>query len=226
MNFKQQDFNKKVIYSIDKQPIPVGTIFGIGRNYKKHISELKSKNLGKPIVFIKPTTTICQNISEIECPSFSKEVHHEIELAIIIGKTGKNIKEQAAHNYIAGAAVALDLTLRDIQSEAKNNGTPWTIAKGFDLACPISPVYKITDLDKLSNIDLFLEKNGELVQQGNTNQMIFSISYLISYISTFFTINPGDIILTGTPHGVGPIKKGDSISFWSDFSNRNNIYFS
>jgi 2-keto-4-pentenoate hydratase/2-oxohepta-3-ene-1,7-dioic acid hydratase in catechol pathway len=197
----------------------------VGRNYQKHIKELNSKDLGEPIIFTKPVTSICQNCDTIPLPEKFGDIHHEVELAIIIGKTGKHILQSDAFKYIAGAAVALDLTMRDIQGKAKKNGTPWAIAKGFDFSCPISKVYPETDLNTLSNIDLFLEKNGSIVQQGNTKNMIFKIDVLVSYLSGFFTLNPGDIILTGTPEGVGPIQKGAILTFWSSFSEKISIHF-
>jgi 2-keto-4-pentenoate hydratase/2-oxohepta-3-ene-1,7-dioic acid hydratase in catechol pathway len=225
MKFSQEHFRKTTIISVDGESIPVGTIFCVGRNYRKHIRELKSKDLGEPIIFTKPVTAICQNRDTIPLPGKSSDVHHEVELAIIIGKTGKSIFQEDAPAYIAGSAVALDLTMRDVQSQAKKNGTPWVIAKGFDFSCPISKVYPVTDLSILSGVDLFLEKNSTRVQHGNTANMIFPIDYLISYLSGFFTLNPGDIILTGTPEGVGPIEKGDTLTYWSSFSEKASIRF-
>jgi 2-keto-4-pentenoate hydratase/2-oxohepta-3-ene-1,7-dioic acid hydratase in catechol pathway len=225
MKFSQEHFRKTTIMSVDGKPIPVGTIFCVGRNYQKHIRELNSKDPGEPIIFTKPVTAICQNRDTIPLPGKSSEVHHEVELAIIIGKTGKNIFQEDAPAYIAGAAVALDLTMRDVQSQAKKNGTPWAIAKGFDFSCPISKVYPITDLSILSRVDLFLEKKGRRVQYGNTANMIFPIDYLISYLSGFFILNPGDIVLTGTPEGVGPINKEDVLTYWSSFSEKVSIRF-
>jgi acylpyruvate hydrolase len=225
MKFAQEHFRKTTIMSVDGKPIPVGTIFCVGRNYQKHIRELKSKDLGEPIIFTKPVTAICQNRDTISLPGKSSDVHHEVELAIIIGKTGKNILQKDAPAYIAGAAVALDLTMRDVQNQAKKNGTPWTIAKGFDFSCPISKVYPVRDLNTLSTVDLFLKRNDALVQHGNTADMIFPIDYLISYISGFFTLTPGDIILTGTPEGVGPINKGDKLAYGSSFSGKESIRF-
>jgi len=226
MNFSEESFRKPTILSADGHAVPVGSIFCIGRNYRKHIRELNSEDLGEPIIFTKPVTAICQGRDVIPLPDKSDDVHHEVELAIVIGKTGKAIPQADAPGYIAGAAVALDLTMRDIQAKAKKNGTPWAIAKGFDFSCPISKVYPQTDLKELSRVDLFLEKNGTLVQQGNTSDMIFSIDYLISYLSGFFTLNPGDIILTGTPEGVGPVRKGDVLTFWSSFSEKTTLRFS
>ena len=225
MNFSEKDFRKPVIKAVDGQEIPVGTIFCVGRNYRKHIEELKSKDLGEPVIFTKPVTAVCQNLDTIPLPEKSTDVHHEVELAVIIGKRGKNIPRDIAPQYIAGAAVALDLTMRDIQGLAKKNGTPWAIAKGFDFSCPISTVYPVTDLNVLSSVELFLEKNGAVVQQGNTSNMIFTIDALISYLSGLFTLSPGDIVLTGTPEGVGPVHTGDLLTFGSSFSEKVNVRF-
>ncbi len=225
LNFSEECYRKPAILSAGGLPIPLGTIFCIGRNYRKHIRELNSKDLGEPIIFTKPATAVCQGLDVIPLPEKSDDVHHEVELAVVIGKRGKKIPRSDAPGYIAGAAVALDLTMRDIQGKAKKNGTPWAIAKGFDYSCPISKVYPQVDLEGLAGVELFLEKNGVMVQQGNTSDMIFPIDYLISYLSGFFTLNPGDIILTGTPEGVGPVKKGDVLAFRSSFSEEVTLRF-
>lgn len=225
MKFSKESFRKPTILSADGHAVPVGSIFCVGRNYREHIRELNSKDLGEPIIFTKPVTAVCQDRDTVPLPEQSEDVHHEVELAIIIGKAGKAIPQKDAPAYIAGVAVALDLTMRDIQGKAKKTGTPWAIAKGFDFSCPISRVYPLTDLKELSKVDLYLVKNGTLVQQGNTSDMIFSIDYLISYLSGFFTLNPGDIILTGTPEGVGPVRKGDILTFQSSFSEKTTLRF-
>lgn len=226
MKFSEESFRKKTILSSDGLPVPVGSIFCVGRNYRKHIRELNSKDLGEPIIFTKPVTAVCQGREVIPLPEKSGDIHHEVELAIVIGKTGRAIPQTDVPGYIVGAAVALDLTMRDVQGKAKKNGTPWAIAKGFDYSCPISRVYPQMDLKALSGVDLVLEKNGTLMQKGNTSDMIFPIDYLVSYLSDFFTLNPGDIILTGTPEGVGPVQKGDVLVFRSSFSEEVTIRFS
>ncbi len=225
IQFSEEDFLKKVIRTAAGEPVPVGTVFCIGRNYQKHIDELNSKNLGEPVIFTKPAAAVCQGIDTLPLPAKSADIHHEVELALVIGKKGKDIAMGEAADYIAGAAVALDLTMRDIQSKAKTNGTPWAIAKGFDYSCPISRVYPETSLQILSNVELTLEKNHQTVQKGNSAYMIYKIDYLISYLSGFFTLHPGDIVLTGTPQGVGPIFKGDLLTFRSSFSEPVSIRF-
>lgn len=213
-------FSKKIIFTDSLEKIPVGNIYCIGRNYAKHIEELHSENLGEPVVFSKYDNCVVQGDSQIEYPSFTKNLHHEVELVVVIGKMGKNIRQEDANKYIYGAAIGLDLTLRDVQQNAKKNGTPWLICKAFDNSFPISKIYKISDLNKLHNIELFLEKNGKIVQKGNTKNMIFKIQYLISYLSKYFTLNFGDMIMTGTPEGVGPINKGDKLVFGGSFTEK------
>jgi len=225
MKFSEESFRKTTILSNEGEGVPVGMVFCAGRNYRKHIEELKSKDLGEPVIFTKPPTAVCQGLDSIPLHEKSSEIHHEVELALIIGRTGKQIPRHQVPGYIAGVAIALDLTLRDIQSQAKKSGTPWAIAKGFDFSCPISKIYPVKDFDSLAKVDLFLKKNNTIVQQGNTANMIFSLEYLVSYISGFFTLNPGDIILTGTPEGVGPINKGDVLTFWSSFSEKESVRF-
>ena len=140
------------------------------------------------------------------------EIHHEVELGVVIGKTGFKISEAQAAEYIAGYCLALDMTARDLQSKLKAKGLPWTLAKGFDTSCPVSDFIPSQNISNPQNVDLWLKVNGELRQSSNTKNMIFNIPFLLSYISEFFTLEPGDLILTGTPEGVGPVKRGDVIN--------------
>ena len=144
-------------------------------------------------------------------PSRCSELHYEVELGVVIGKGGKNIPESSAMSHIGGYALALDMTSRDIQGEAKKKGHPWSVAKGYDTFCPIS---SLIDKEKVSldNARLWLKVDGELKQSGTTKDMVFSIPYLISYISRIFTLEMGDVILTGTPEGVGPVTPGQTIT--------------
>jgi 5-carboxymethyl-2-hydroxymuconate isomerase len=191
--------------------IRVGKIICIGQNYVKHIDEMKSVRNKDPLIFMKPSTAILPEGKHINLPDFSREVHHETELALLIGKEAKNISEVQWKDHVSGLGVALDLTLRDLQNAAKKNGHPWTISKGFDESCPIStfvPLERITDIQRL-NIQLFV--NDILRQDGNTGDMIWQIGELLAYISKIFTLEPGDIILTGTPEGVGKLNPGDQL---------------
>jgi 5-carboxymethyl-2-hydroxymuconate isomerase len=191
--------------------IRVGKIICVGQNYMRHIEELKSIRSKDPLIFMKPSTAILPERKAISLPDFSKEVHYETELALLVGKEAKNISREQWKDHVSGVGVALDLTLRDLQNEAKKNGHPWTICKGFDGSCPISiftPLEKITDIQKLY-IQLFV--NDSLRQDGFTGDMIWQIGELLAFISKIFTLEPGDIILTGTPEGVGKLNPGDHL---------------
>lgn len=186
-------------------------IIGIGRNYTKHIEEMNSKPTEEPVIFIKPNSSVHNIEDPIPIPKNFGSVHHEIELAVCIGKGGANIPEQKAVDYIAGYGLALDLTLRDVQSKAKDAGLPWALAKGFDHSCPVSIFVDKKDITDIDDLNLMLKVNDQIRQDSNTKFMIFKIPYLISYISKFITLSPGDLIITGTPAGVGPLLAGDRI---------------
>jgi len=192
-----------------KQGYSVGKIVCLGRNYLDHIRELHNEVPEQPVIFCKPGSSLLENGGTVIIPAYSSDCHHELELAVLIGKTGKQITESTALDHVCGYAVALDLTLRDVQSRQKEKGLPWEIAKGFDTSCPLSdftPADQVADPD---NLQLTLRVNGETRQQGNTNMMMRSVARIISEISDFYTLEVGDIILTGTPAGVGPIVSGD-----------------
>ncbi len=183
----------------------------VGRNYAKHIEEMKSSRTKDPVLFLKPNSALCDAGKPLQIPTQHGAVHHEIELAICIGKGGQNISRERVPEHIAGFGLALDLTLRDMQSVAKEKGLPWAVTKGFDGACPVSEFVPAEQVTNAQELDLELKLNGTLRQKGNTRQMIFTIPALISYISRFFTLEEGDLILTGTPAGVGPLTSGDRI---------------
>ncbi len=185
-------------------------IFCIGRNYSEHAKELGNAVPENPVVFAKPDTALLKNGEDFYLPSFSNDVHHEIELVIKIHKVGKNIQEKFAHNYYNEIGLGVDFTARDLQAELKSKGLPWELAKGFDGAAPLGNFMSIEGVD-LSNIDFSLKKNGKLVQQGNTAQMIFSFDKIVSFISQYFTLKVGDLIYTGTPAGVGSVAIGDKL---------------
>ena len=183
----------------------------VGRNYSEHIIEMQSEKTEEPVLFLKPNSALCNLAAPLLIPENMGDVHHEIELAICIGKTGNNISVDRVEDYIAGYGIALDLTLRDIQSIAKKKGLPWAVAKGFDYSCPVSQFFP-KNIKDAQNLKISLMKNNNLMQSGNTNQMIFKIDQLISYISGIFSLESGDIILTGTPAGVGPLNNGDMLT--------------
>ena len=194
------------------QSLTCSKIIAVGRNYSEHIREMGAVPTGEPILFLKPATSLCDINQPLFIPSQYGAVHHELELALLIGRGGRDITEQKALEHIAGYGLALDLTLRDLQAVAKKKGMPWAVAKGFDGACPITPVFVpreyVPDPHKL---EIMLKINGEIRQQGNTSHMIFSLPFLIAYISRFFTLEEGDVILTGTPSGVGQLHDGDQL---------------
>ena len=199
-----------VLLKPDKQ-IKVGKIVCIGQNYMRHIDELKSKITKTPLLFFKPATAILTEGNLINLPTISNEVHHETELALLLGKEAKNISKSSWKEYVAGVGLALDLTLRDIQREAKKNGLPWAVCKGFDSSCPISSFVSLDSISDIQNLSIELFVNNEKRQEGFTGDMIWPVDELLTYITTIFTLEPGDIVLTGTPDGVGEIHTGDHL---------------
>jgi len=191
--------------------LTINTIFCIGRNYSEHAKELKNEVPDRPMVFLKPVSSIIFDSGSIILPPQSREVHHEVELVAAIGKGGKNIPEEEALQHIAGYGIGIDVTARDLQQEAKKKSHPWTVAKGFDTFAPISSFIPAEAIDDPQNIDLKLQVNQEVRQNGNTRDMIFPVAELVAYLSTVFTLTPGDLIFTGTPSGVSPVKQGDQI---------------
>lgn len=190
---------------------PVGKILCVGRNYAEHIKELGNATPDAPVLFIKPTSAIIGEGELIVIPPYSSDCHHEAELALLIGKGGKDIPVAEAMEHIAGYGAAIDLTLRDLQSELKKKGLPWETAKGFDTSCPLSAFVSREHVSDPQNLQIRLTVNGQLRQNGSTAMMINPIAGLISYMSSRFTLEAGDVILTGTPSGVGQIRSGDSI---------------
>jgi len=186
-------------------------IIAIGRNYLEHIREMNAVKSEQPILFLKPNSALCDMQKPILIPKEWGSVHHEIELAVCIGQTCYGIDEKDAAIVIAGYGMALDLTLRDIQSDAKKKGNPWATAKGFDNSCPVSPFLPAENFKSTNNLSLELLVNNELRQQGNTSLMLFKIPEFISFASKFFTLEAGDVLLTGTPSGVGPLHAGDKL---------------
>jgi 5-carboxymethyl-2-hydroxymuconate isomerase len=191
---------------------PIGKILCIGRNYSEHIKELGNAPPEAPVIFIKPASSVIGEGEEIVIPNYSHDCHHEAELALLIGRKGKDIPVDQAMEYVAGFGVGIDLTLRDVQGELKKKGLPWEIAKGFDTACPLSSFMEASRVADPQNLQIRLTVNGEIRQDGNTSMMIHRIPAIISYMSGRFTLEPGDVILTGTPAGVRPIVSGDTLA--------------
>jgi 2-keto-4-pentenoate hydratase/2-oxohepta-3-ene-1,7-dioic acid hydratase in catechol pathway len=182
----------------------------IGRNYAKHISELNSEKPDHPVVFMKPDSSILLKNNPFILPSFSNDVHHEVEILVKIKKVGKHIQSKFAHKYYDDIGLGIDFTARDVQNQLKDKGLPWEKAKGFDGAAVIGESwFPKSNFQDVNTISFRLEKNKEVVQSGSTSEMLWKIDELIAYISEYFTLKIGDIIFTGTPSGVGRVEEGD-----------------
>jgi len=184
-------------------------IFCVGRNYSEHAKELGNAVPENPVIFSKPDTALIKNGEDFYLPDFSNDVHYEAELVIKISKMGKKIQEKFASNYYSEIGFGIDFTARDLQAQLKQKGLPWELAKAFDGSAPIGEFSNHKDLQ--NPIQFSLLKNGELVQNGNSNDMIFSFDKIVSFISQYFTLKVGDLIYTGTPAGVGAVKIGDKL---------------
>lgn len=192
-------------------PLPSGKVVCVGRNYMDHIRELNNDVPDKPLLFIKPSTSLQPFADEIVIPVGQGECHNELEVAVLIKERLSQASAEQAQAAIWGYGLALDLTLRDIQSDLKAKGQPWERAKAFDGSCPVSGFVPATDIADINNIDFSLWVNQSVRQQGNTEMMIHPILQLICEISRSFTLLPGDLVLTGTPKGVGPLNAGDRL---------------
>ena len=184
-------------------------IICIGRNYVEHIKELNNIKESNPLIFLKPETAIQPKNHPFFIPDFSDDIHYELEILLKICKLGKNIEEKFAYKYYNEIGLGIDFTARDLQNNLKIKGKPWEIAKGFDGSAKISNEFINKNELILDDIDFSLRLNNEIVQSGNSSEMIFSFDKIISHVSKFFTLKIGDIIFTGTPAGVGRIKKND-----------------
>jgi len=186
-------------------------IICVGRNYANHVKELENDIPKEPLFFLKPDTAIQPKGHPFFIPHFSNEIHYEVELVIKIDKTGKHIEDQFAHKYYSKIGLGIDFTARDVQKECKAKGLPWEKAKGFDGSAQISRSFINKSDLQLDNIPFSLEKNGEVVQKGNTKEMLFTFDQIVSYVSRFLTLKIGDLIFTGTPSGVGEVKASDKL---------------
>lgn len=183
-------------------------IICIGRNYLDHAKELNNPVPKKPLVFMKPPSALLVNNKPFYYPAFTQDLHYELEVVLKICKNGRHVQPEFAKDYYKEVALGIDFTARDIQAQCKEKGHPWEIAKGFDDSAVLSEFISIDKVDR-SAIQFQLKKNGAIVQQGNTKDLIFSFEDIIVYVSQFFRLQMGDFIYTGTPAGVGPVKIGD-----------------
>ncbi|WP_436517269.1 fumarylacetoacetate hydrolase family protein [Ekhidna sp. To15] len=185
-------------------------IICIGRNYAEHIEELGNERPEHPIIFLKPDTALLRNNDSFFYPDFSNDVHHEVEILVKIKKEGKSVQKEFAHQYYDEIGLGIDFTARDWQTKAKEKGHPWEIAKAFNGSAPISNFLSKENRD-MADVNFKLEINGKEVQNGNTSLMLWPIDEIIAYVSRFILLKTGDIIFTGTPKGVGPVKIGDRL---------------
>lgn len=186
-------------------------IICVGRNYVDHIKELNNKKPKEPVLFLKPQTAIINKGQPFFIPSFSKEVHYELEVIIKINRLGKFIQKKFGYKYYDEIGLGIDFTARDMQLELKEKGLPWEKAKAFDGSCLIGKWKNKNDFNNIDDINFKLIKNNEIVQNSNTSLMIWKIDELIEYISKFFTLKIGDVIFTGTPSGVGKVQLNDNL---------------
>ncbi len=192
---------------------PVRRIYCVGRNYAAHAREMGSNpEREPPFFFCKPADAVVANHSSIPYPAETNELHHEVELVVALGKGGSRISVDSALNCVFGYALGIDLTRRDLQNQAKKQCRPWDTAKAFDQSAPITAIHTVADCGHINRGEISLSVNGELRQQGDVSDLIWSIPEIIAQLSTLFELKPGDLIFTGTPSGVGPIQAGDQVS--------------
>ncbi|MEH6548680.1 MAG: fumarylacetoacetate hydrolase family protein [Pseudomonadales bacterium] len=191
--------------------LPIGKAVCVGRNYADHARELNNPVPSAPLLFIKPSTALVSLEAGFSLPTGKGEVQHELEMALLIGHTLSDASARECLQAIVGVGLALDLTLREVQQSLKDKSHPWEISKAFDGSCPCSEFVEPAQLGDLQNIDLQMNINGEIRQRGNTRDMLFPIAGLLATMSQHFTLLPGDIVLTGTPAGVGPLRSGDQL---------------
>ena len=201
----------KSVRFADGESLQVGKILCLGRNYPEHIKEMKAETASTPVVFIKPSTALVESGEWVVIPPISDDMHHEVELVVVIGRDGHGIPAEKAMEHVAGYAVGLDMTLRDVQADAKKRGLPWSVAKGFDTSAPLSAAVRAAGVGDPHALSIELRVNGTVRQSSNTQHMILRIPGIIAYCSTVFSLEAGDLIFTGTPEGVGRVVSGDRI---------------
>ncbi len=192
---------------------PVHRIYCVGRNYEEHAKEMGFTGREPPFFFMKPADAVlvvnAGETGDMPYPSLTKNLHHEIELVVAIGKGGKHIKAADAMNHIYGYAVGLDMTRRDLQNDMKKQGRPWCIGKGFDHSAPIGPITPAAEAGDVASAEIYVQVNGQDRQRSNTSQLIWNIAETIEHLSAAWELQPGDLIYTGTPEGVGAVVSGD-----------------
>jgi 2-keto-4-pentenoate hydratase/2-oxohepta-3-ene-1,7-dioic acid hydratase in catechol pathway len=194
-------------------------IFCVGRNYAEHARELNNDVPDEPVIFMKPKSALLQPHTPFYYPEFTNELNYECELVLRISKNGKYIQEKFASKYYDAISVGIDFTARDIQNELKEKGLPWEKAKAWDNSAVVGKWIPLPNIKNKKDINFGLYKNKELVQKGNSNEMIFDFDYIVSYISNFFSVNIGDLVFTGTPKGVGEIVVGDEVEAFIEQEN-------
>lgn len=186
-------------------------IICIGLNYRKHAAEMGWQLPAEPVVFLKPDSALLKKNKPFFLPDFSDNIHYEVEIVVKISKLGKGIEARFAHRYYDELTLGIDVTARDIQGRNAKAGLPWELSKCFDGAAPVGEFVPVDSLKNINDLDFRLEINGRTVQQSNSSDMIFGIDRIIEYVSRFFTLKTGDLIFTGTPSGVGQLKRNDNL---------------
>ena len=188
-----------------------GKLICVGRNYAAHAAEMKSDVPDEPVLFLKPPTALTGHGSAVVLPPAPRDVHHELELVVVIGRRVKHVPVSEALACVSGYALGLDMTARDLQSEAKERGLPWSVAKGFDTFAPLGTPIPASEVGDPQRLALTLQVNGEVRQTAHTSRMLFTVAELVAYSSTIFTLLPGDLLYTGTPEGVARVEDGDRL---------------
>ena len=194
------------------ESFPVSRVYCVGRNYAEHAVEMGGDpDREPPFFFAKPANSVVPNGGNLPFPSATEDLHHEIELVVALGEGGSDLNASDALSLVFGYAVGLDMTRRDMQAEAKKTGRPWDMAKGFDLSAPTSAIRPVSEIGHPERGSIWLRINDELRQQGDLGQQIWKVPETIAYLSTLVELRPGDLIMTGTPKGVGPVHRGDRL---------------
>jgi 2-keto-4-pentenoate hydratase/2-oxohepta-3-ene-1,7-dioic acid hydratase in catechol pathway len=194
-------------------------IICVGRNYAAHAQELNNPVEAEPVIFLKPETALIAGRLPFFYPTFSSDIHYETELVVRISRTGKNIAEKFSHRYYDSISLGFDFTARDLQSKLKAKGLPWELAKSFDQSAPVGEFISLENFKDINDLHFSMKLNGEVMQNGHTSLMLFSVDKIISFVSSFITLKKGDFIFTGTPEGVGPVKIGDKLEAFLEDKN-------